>query len=318
MGRNPLSGSSAFPVQHMKRLLKEPLFHFLVLGALLFGAYAWLDGGESAPGNGATVRVTSTEVAWLADTWTRQRQNPPTREQLRALVTEFVKEELLAREAHAMGLDEDDLVVRRRLAQKLQFLVQDTSRLAEPTDEDLRRIYEANLPQFQTRGRISFTHVFFNPEKRHDAAAEAKAALTELNHTPPAMRPSEMGDLWPLDAEMLDADQQTISGQFGTEFARAAFALQPGAWQGPIESAYGWHIVRLSDAKPAKRGTFEEVKAHVLALWRDQRQREDYDKYFATLVKKYDVVVDDNVKPFVGPLVGPLDGQAESGRAGLR
>ena len=133
--------------QNMKRLLKEPLLHFLVLGALLFGAYAWLNRGASArQENGAgTVRITTTEVAWLADTWARQRQRPPTREELRGMVTEYLKEELLAREARAMGLDEDDLVVRRRLAQKLEFLVQDTSRLAEPTDEELLRLYEANL-----------------------------------------------------------------------------------------------------------------------------------------------------------------------------
>ena len=140
------------------------MLHFLVLGALLFGAYAWLNRGASARqerGAGA-VRITTNEVAWLADTWARQRQHPPTREELRGLVTEYLKEELLAREARAMGLDEDDLVVRRRLAQKLEFLVQDTSQLAEPTDEDLRRIYEANLEQFQTKARISFTQVFFN------------------------------------------------------------------------------------------------------------------------------------------------------------
>ena len=303
----------------MKRLLKEPLLHFLVLGALLFGAYAWLNRGASArQGNGAgTVRITTSDVAWLADTWARQRQRPPTREELRGLVTEYLKEELLAREARAMGLDQDDLVVRRRLAQKLEFLVQDTSRLAEPTDEDLRRIYEANLEQFQTRARISFTHVFFNRESRSDAAADAKAALAELSHSPPATRPSDTGDPWLLDAEVLSADEQTVSGQFGTEFARAAFALQPGAWHGPIESAYGLHLVRVSDAEPAKRREFAEVKAQVLDLWRDQRQREDYERYFAALLKKYDVVVDENLKPFVGPLVGPIAGQAGFGRGGI-
>ena len=138
-----------------------------MLGALLFGAYAWLNRGASArQENGAgTVRITTSEVAWLADTWARQRQRPPTREELRGLVTEYLKEELLAREARAMGLDEDDLVVRRRLAQKLEFLVQDTSRLAEPTDEDLRRLYDANPDRnSKPRRAVSFTHVFFNRE----------------------------------------------------------------------------------------------------------------------------------------------------------
>ena len=302
----------------MKRLLKEPLLHFVALGTLLFGAYAWLNRGASArQENGAgTVRITTNEVKWLSETWARQRQRPPTQAELRGLVTEFLKEELLAREARALGLDEDDLVVRRRLAQKLEFLVQDTSRLAEPTDEDLRRFYAAKPAQFQTRPRISFTHVFFNREKRRDAAADAKAALAELGHSLPTTRPSDRGDPLLLDAEVLNADEQTVSGQFGREFARAAFALQPGAWHGPIESSYGLHLVRVSAAEPAKPREFAEVKTQVLDIWRDQRQRENYERYFAALLKKYDVVVDENLKPLIGPLDAPIAGQAGSGEGG--
>ena len=169
------------------------------------------------------MRITSREVAWLADTWVRQQQRPPTREELRGLVTEYLKEELLAREARAMGLDQDDLIVRRRLAQKLEFLVQDTSRLAEPTNEDLRRIYKANPDHFQSPARVSFTQIYFSRERRHDAAADAKAALAELSHSPAAARPSDMGDPLMLDAEMLNADEQTVSGQFGKDFARDSF-----------------------------------------------------------------------------------------------
>ena len=305
----------------MKRILKEPLVHFLVLGALLFGAYAWLNRGASArQGNVAgTVRITTNEVAWLSETWARQRQRPPTRDELRGLLTEYLKEELLAREARAMGLDQDDLVVRRRLAQKLEFLVQDTSPLAEPTDEDLRRIYEAHLDQFQTRAHISFTHVFFNRDTRSDAAADAKAALAELSHLPPGARPTGLGDRLPLEAEVVSEDEQSVSGQFGKPFARAVFALPPGAWQGPIESAYGWHLVRVSASEPAKRREFAEVKTQVLRDWRDQRQREDSEKYYAALLKKYDVVVDESVKSLVGPLVGPIAGQVDpSGGEGAR
>ena len=110
-----------------------------------------------------------------------------------------------------------------------------------------------------------------------------------------------------------------MSGQFGKEFARAVFALPPGAWQGPIESAYGWHLVRVSASEPAKRREFAEVKTQVLRDWRDQRQREDSEKYYAALLKKYDVVVDESVKSLVGPLVGPIAGQVDtSGGEGAR
>src|SRR6476659_9059971 len=165
----------------MQRLLKEPLFHFLILGALIFAVYSWLNrdlpDNKSAAG---TVRITSNEIVWLEETWSRQWQREPTRDELRGLVTDFLKEELLAREARALGLDQNDTIVRRRLAQKLEFLVQDTSSLAEPTEGDLRRFYDANPERFQTDAHISFTHVFFSREKRAAAATEAKAALDDL------------------------------------------------------------------------------------------------------------------------------------------
>jgi parvulin-like peptidyl-prolyl isomerase len=109
---------------------------------------------------------------------------------------------------------------------------------------------------------------------------------------------------------MLDADAQTVSGQFGKEFARAVFSLQPGSWHGPIESGYGLHLVRVAKAKPAKRRELGEVKTQVLDLWRDQKQREENERYFAALLKKYDVVMDEDLRPLIGRLEGPIAGQA--------
>jgi len=290
-----------------------------VLGALIFAAYSWLNPGASAQQAASTVRITSQDVAWLADTWERQQQRPPTREELRGLVTEYLKEQLLAHEARAMGLDQDDLIVRRRLAQKLEFLVQDKLQQAEPTDEDLQRIYEASPDRYQSPARVSFIQIYFSRERRRDALADAKAALAELNQSTSAARPPDIGDPLMLDAEILNADEQTVSGQFGNGFARTVFALQPGAWRGPIESAYGLHLVRVSDLQPAKRREFAEVKTQVLGDWREQQQREDSAKYFATLLKKYDVEVDANLQPLVGPLVGPVAGQVDaSGGEGIR
>ena len=176
----------------MKRLLKEPLLHFVVLGTLLFGAYEWMNRGARNEGPAKQVRVSEGDVRWLVQTWSRQWQRQPTREELRGLVTNFLKEELLAREARAMGLDENDTIVRRRLAQKVEFLMQDTSRLAEPTDDDLRKFYAAHPERFQTDARISFTHVFFSREKHKDAAADAKTALAKLNDG--TAKAEELGD----------------------------------------------------------------------------------------------------------------------------
>jgi hypothetical protein len=300
-------------VHAMKRLLNEPLLHFLVLGALFFAVYSWLN--RSLPGNkstAGTVRITSNEIAWLKETWSRQWQREPTRDELRGLVTDFLKEELLAREARALGLDQDDTIVRRRLAQKLEFLVQDTSTLAEPTEEDLRRFYEANPERFQTDARISFTQVFFSREKRANAATEANAALKDLARGANAV---DLSDRILVDSDFVNADMQSVAGQFGREFADAVFALKPGGWTGPIESGYGLHLVRVSEVRPARRREFAAVKTLVLESWRQQRQRQDNEKYFASLLKKYDVVVDENLKPLIGsfdePIAAPIIGPRE-------
>jgi hypothetical protein len=306
----------------VKRFLKEPLLHFLVLGALIFGAYAWLDRGvSSATSNAArSVKITADEVVWLKETWTRQWQREPTRDELRGLVTDFLKEELLAREARAMGLDENDTIVRRRLAQKLEFLVQDTSRLVDPSAEDLRRFYNSNPQRFQAAARITFTQLFFSPEKHKDVAQDAHATLAQLRDSPSASQLTDLGDRLLVDGEISNADEQAVAAQFGMDFARAVFALKPGEWQGPIKSGYGLHLVRVSEVKQAEQHEFAEVKAQVLQGWRDQRQREDYQKYFGALLKRYDVVVEDeSLRQLIGPLDGPIAARTNgSGEEGLR
>src|SRR5262245_36918741 len=146
----------------LMRWLKDPLLHFLVGGGVLFAAYAWLN--SVTPPTATTprqVRIGDGEVRWLTETWMRQWHREPTRDELRGLVSNLVKEELLSREARELRLDEGDTIVRRRLAQKLEFLLQDTARLAEPTEDELRRLYEASPEAYRDEPRVSFTQIYF-------------------------------------------------------------------------------------------------------------------------------------------------------------
>jgi PPIC-type PPIASE domain len=288
----------------MRRWLKEPLVHFLTIGALLFGVYAWLHHGESGSLNNdaGPVRITATEVSYLRQTWERLRQREPTREELHALVAGYLKEELLGREARAMGLEQNDPIIRRRLAQKVEFIVKDTSRLTEPTADDLHRFYQTNMERFQSPARISFTHVFFDPERRRDAAADAKGALAALSRGAAAV--GDIGDPFPIDAEVRDDIVQTVTERFGDQFAKAVFAVKPGAWHGPIASSFGLHLVRVTQARPVRQLSFSEVEPQVRERWRDEHRREANEQYYESLLKKYGVVVDESVKPLIGPLSG--------------
>jgi parvulin-like peptidyl-prolyl isomerase len=286
------------------KLLQEPLLHFLVAGAVLFGAYAWIDDSEESSDAGGVrqVQIGEGEVQWLKQTWALQWQREPTPEELRTLVAELLKEQLLAREAREMKLDENDTVVRRRLAQKLTFLIEDTLRRAEPNEDDLRRFYEARRERFRSDARVSFTHVYFNPARRQDAVADAMNALTELIEAGGTDRARSMGDRLLLEPVFHGETEQTLSSVLGRDFAAAVFRLEPGAWSGPIRSGYGLHLVRVSARKESVVRPFAEVRAQVLEEWRREQERAANAQYLAQLRRKYDVVIEESVKPLLGPL----------------
>jgi PPIC-type PPIASE domain len=295
------------------RFLQEPLLHFLVIGAVLFAAYAWLNrNGDNA--GAPSLRLAESDVSWLKETFALERQRQPDEAELRALVRGFLKEELLARQAQELGLDRDDIVVRRRLAQKMTFLLQDNSRRAAPSDDDLHRLYEAQRgqgdgparsgpPTLLTRPRISFTHIFFSRERRPDAAADAGAALGELSHPAPGAPTPELGDRIAGKSEFRNADERTVANQFGTKFAARIFELEPGPWLGPIESSQGLHLVRITQLLPAQLRPFDEIRGELAELWREQNQRESEERYFVEQLKRYRLVPDESVKTLVEPLI---------------
>lgn len=286
----------------MKRLLREPLLHFLVGGAVLFGAYAWLNPQQpAADGASRKIRIGAGEVRWLTETWARQWRRQPTREELQGLVSDLLKEELLYREARELRLDENDTIVRRRLAQKLEFLLQDTARLGEPGEEELRRVYDDSPNDFLTEPRISFGQVYFSRERRRDAEKDAVAALPKLARASLA-EAARLGDRLLIEAEFRDADPQTVASAFGPGFARAVFAMPAGGWQGPVESGYGVHLVRVTSADPARRRDFTEVRPQLLERWRESQQREAGTRLFQRLISKYEVLIDEEVGTLVGPI----------------
>jgi hypothetical protein len=307
------------------QLLREPLLHFLVIGAALFGVYAWLnrDNNDTAP----QVHLADSDVRWLKDTFVLQWQRQPTDEELRGLIRGFVKEELFARQAQELGLDKDDIVVRRRLAQKMTFLLQDASSRKAPSDDDLRRVYEAlraptgadaaKLGETQTlytRRKISFTQVFFSRDKRADPASEARAALPELLRANATVPPNDMGDQASVRSEFRNVDERAVSNQFGGKFAAKVFDLPVGPWQGPIESNQGVHLVRVTALLPGELRPFEQVREQLVELWHEQQQRASEERYFGELLKKYRVVPDESVKALLGPALADTgDGTAPRG-----
>lgn len=282
------------------KLLKEPVVHFAIAGAALFVAHAWLN-SDAGTGDRPEIRLDDGHLRWITETWTGQWGRAPSEEELRGLIAELIKEELLANEARALGLGEDDTIIRRRLAQKVTFLIEDTARLAEPTEDDLHQFYDAHPDRFRQEARVSFVHVFFSGSKRQDAAADARRVLAASNGLAQTAI-LEQGDQWLAEARLEDGRQSDIAAQFGPDFSQEVVALKEGEWSGPIESAFGQHLVHVSEIAPAALRPFAEVKDEVRAQWQDEERRRYQERYFAELLKKYEIVAAASVEPFIGRL----------------
>jgi parvulin-like peptidyl-prolyl isomerase len=169
-----------------------------------------------------------------------------------------------------------------------------------------------------TRPKISFTQIFFSRDKRTDAAADARAALQQLSQSDASMPADALGDQVSLKSELRNADERVVANQFGAKFAAKIFELEPGPWQGPLESSHGFHLVHVTALVPAQLRPFEEIREQLVELWHEQSQRAAEERYFVELLKKYRVVPDDSVKALVDPLldeqnVVPKGAAAKSG-----
>ncbi len=275
----------------MATLLREPLVHFLLIGALLFGAYTLLsdDTGASA---GNRIEVTAAVIQRLEDAWTKQWRRPPTEAELAGLINDHIREEVLYREAVALGLDQDDTIIRRRLAQKMEFLVQDIAAQAEPTDAQLEAFFAENQDRFAEPARVSFSHIFFSPDLRGaNAARDAALVLAELTAAGSEGGP-DRGDRFMLQYAYQQIDQRDAAALFGTAFAERLFQLEAGAWQGPIESGYGLHLVRVTDRTEMQIPPLADVRQRVLNEYQYQRRQEIDQQTFERLKTRYEIVIE--------------------------
>jgi PPIC-type PPIASE domain len=283
------------------RLLKEPLLHYVMLGGLMFAAYFVFGTIQQDAKPQPVIRMTTADAEWLKGMWTRQWRRPPTDEELTGLVADHLKEEVLAREARALELDVGDTIVRRRLAQKMAFLLDDTLRTSEPPEPELRVLYGTRPDLVNTPARVSFTQVFF---RREDGDVRARASLVALSD---AATPGEEGDRLLLGDTFADQDEPALTNLFGVAFAQAVLALPAGRWSGPIESGYGLHLVKVTAVSLPQARPFAEVRERLAEEWRRERQETVQAQLLQGLMRKYQVVVDPSVRPWLGPLASQVE-----------
>lgn len=276
----------------LKSLLREPLVHFLLLGAALFLLDAWLRPATPTPGTREIV-VSEARVRNLVQSFSRTWLRPPTPQELEGLVDSHIREEVLYREALALGLDRDDTIIRRRLQQKMEFVSEQAAALAEPTDAELGAYLKANPDAFRLDPRVSFVQVHLDPGKRAATlGADAKRLLDRLNGAGDTPDLATLGDrLALLDARYEDVPQAEVARLFGSEFAESLVKQPVGQWVGPIKSGYGAHLVRIDALQPGGIPALDEVRPLVEREWSNWKRQDLAKGFYEDLRAKYRIKV---------------------------
>jgi hypothetical protein len=271
-------------------LLREPLLHFLVLGAALFGLFSIVDKKEGhAP---AKIVVSAARVANLADGFTRTWRRQPTERELNDLIENYIRDEVFYFEGKAAGLDSDDVVIRRRVRQKMEFIAEDMVG-AEPTEEQLAGYLASHPERFRVEHRLTFRHVFLSASRRAGAIEDdVKRVANALAHAGAAVDTAAFSDPFLLGEEFGGVLQSEVAQTFGEKFAQELSAANEGIWHGPISSGFGQHFVFVTNRTQGSLPPLEAVREAVHREWTTARREDAIQKLYRTLRDRYDIVVE--------------------------
>jgi hypothetical protein len=284
----------------LRKLIREPLFHFLLLGALIF----FIAGRSRSIGvnSGEKIVVTQSHIESIVVGFSRTWMRPPTQEEMRGLVDDYVREEVLYREAKAMELDQDDVIVRRRMRQKFEFLSEDRAARSRPPNEpELEAYLRQHADKYREEPRFTFEHIFFNREKHGKSAeADAKAVLARLTgRNGAAIDVEKLSDSFLLPFRFENVSAGETARLFGENFGKQLATVEPGSWEGPLESNYGLHLVRIDEREPETAPPLANVREAVLRDLLNERRKQELDAQYAKLRARYTIVVEPPPAPKV-------------------
>ena len=271
-------------------LLREPLFQFFVLGAALFGLFH-LVGNKKADAPERIV-VSSARIDNLADGFARTWRRPPSKKELQGLVDDYVRDEVFYREGRAAGLDRDDVIIRRRVRQKMEFFAEDASG-PEPSEAELAAYLESNPERFKTEDRLTFHQVFLSATRRGAAIdRDGQQVSNALALASAAVDTTAIGDPFLLGEEFQAVSLTELAGIFGDVFAKRMSVMEQGRWQGPIPSSFGQHFVYISERIQGGAPPLDAIRDAVRREWSNARRLEAEQKLYSSLRERYEIVVE--------------------------
>lgn len=276
-------------------LLREPLLHFLVIGAALFIIFNLTGNSETTSDN--RLIITQAELDRLASTWLKSMGRPPSAQEREQQLKHYIREQVLYREAMKMGLDQDDVIVRRRLAKKMEYLFNDLSFIPEATEVELNSFLSDHAEKFTLPATITFNQIYLDPGKRKQAINnDAEKLLKQLKETTAAIDTVNMGDRSLLPYQFTAQRNNEIAGMFGTAFATQVFALPANSWQGPVTSEYGLHLVYIRSHTKERLPSLAEIRDSVNREWRTTKQHEANEIFYQSLYQRYEIILDNDIE----------------------
>lgn len=274
----------------LKRLFKEPLFHFLALALVIFAVHGFLQ--PTGTGRPDSIVVTAAKIDQLGSVFAKTWQRPPNADELKGMIDDYVKEEIYVREALALGLDQDDTVIRRRLHLKMEFMSDAGADVPVPTDADLEAYLKTHAAEFEVDPLAAFRQIFFSPERRGDTIEQDVTAILESLRRDASIDPAKLGDATLLPYELPLTSKSTIGQTFGPEFAEAIYPLDLDQWTGPVKSDFGLHVVQVSERKAGRLPPLGEIRAAVAREWTSAKRKELEDDRLSDLLKRYRVIIE--------------------------
>jgi hypothetical protein len=272
------------------RLLREPLLQFLALGAMLFALYGFV--GKRSANAPEKIVVSASRIANLGDGFARTWRRPPTGQELQGLIEDYIRDEVFYREGRAAGLDRDDVIIRRRVRQKMEFLADDMS-APEPSDEQLAAHLASNPELFRTEDQLTFHHVFLSATRRaNNIESDSKQVASVLARADAAVDTTLLGDPFLLGEEFRNVSPNKVTSIFGEDFSKRIAAIETGRWQGPVSSGFGQHFVFISERVSGDLPSLDAVRPAVRREWVNARRLAAEQKLYASLRGRYEIVVE--------------------------
>ena len=275
----------------MNKILKEPLFYFLLLGAAFFVLYQQVASDVTAANSDLEeILVTEGHIQAMVLVFEKVWQRSPTAEELDGLIKNYVREEVLYREALAMGLDRDDAIIKSRLRQKIEFLSEDLAALEEPDDQTLQTYLDTNSETYRLPSRFSFHQVYLNVSQRGKSIeADALALIAQLREQD--LDAAGLGDSLMIKSHFENETDRDIERELGRQFLQSLRETETGSWQGPIVSGFGLHIIYISERSDGKIPELSTVRDAVFRDWSSEKRKQFNAEFYNALRQRYKVTV---------------------------